>query len=170
MQTGAYYQAPLRTFTTFAAPVTNRLLVIPIFIPNQLTATSLNVRVNTVTTSGVARLGIYNNGSGGAPGSLLLDAGTISYSTNSTTHTITISQVLNIGWYWFGCVVQSGSSTWNGYENGANHGATSTQRSFSLGSSNATISYYVEGVSGVLPSTPTFIHSNLGSPMIQVGF
>ncbi|NDI23190.1 MAG: hypothetical protein EBY76_09135 [Betaproteobacteria bacterium] len=47
------------------------------------------------------RLGVYND-SNGAPGSLLIDAGQVSWTsaTGAATLSITISQTMNAGWYW----------------------------------------------------------------------
>lgn len=67
----------------------------------------------TVTTAGTARLGIYTD-SGGKPGTLVLDAGTVAYSTNNTAYLITIDQSLTPGWYWLAHNMQSGSSLFFG--------------------------------------------------------
>jgi hypothetical protein len=170
MRANAYYLSALRTTSTLAAPTTNRFICHPIFIPNTITALALIVRVNTLTTSGVARMGIYNSGSNGEPSSLLLDAGTISYTTSNTNYSITINQSLTSGWYWVGIVVQSGSSVWDGYENGVNNGAISTQRAFSVSSGNAVIGYYRDSVTGALPAVFTSsVVSNQGGPIVKIG-
>lgn len=170
MKTGAYYMTGLATTTTLASPTANRLYAVPIYVSSSLTAISLTVATTTVTTSGVARIGIYNTATSGDPGTLLLDAGTVSYSANTTAYSITISQAITPGWYWLASVVQTGSSTWVGYSNGAINGPYQTQRAFSTASSNAVVGYYTDNVTGALPSTPTWTPTNTGSPVVKIGF
>jgi hypothetical protein len=169
MQTGGFYISTLNA-TTVSNPTANTFIATPIFISTALTAVSLNIRTVTHTTNGVARLGIYNMASTGRPGSLLLDAGTISYTASAQTHTVTISQALAVGWYFFGMVVQSGSSTWQGYASGANIGAQNTQRVLSVSSTNSITCYTTTGVTGALPSTPTWTPDNANGLMVRVGF
>ena len=123
-----------------------------------------------MTTAGSARLGIYDTASTGRPGTLVLDAGTISFTANNQVHTVTISQPLEVGWYWFAMVVQSGLSSWQGYSSGSSIGALNTQRAFALTSTNSAGSYLVNSVTGTLPSTPTWTHTNSSGFMIKVGF
>jgi hypothetical protein len=146
------------------------MIATPIFISTALTATSLTAVTVTMTASGSARLGIYDTATTGRPGTLVLDAGTISYTASSQPHTITISQALAVGWYWLAMVVQSGSSSWQGYSSGANIGAQNTQRANSVSSSNSIGCYTVDSVSGTLPSSPTWSPSNTNGFMIKVGF
>jgi hypothetical protein len=169
MKTGAYYISSLNTATA-ASPTAGVFVASPMFISTALTAISLTVRTVTHTTNGVARLGIYNMASTGEPGTLLLDAGTISYTASSQTHTVTISQALAVGWYFFGMVNQSGASTWQGYSNGANIGALNTQRALSVSSTNSITCYTTTGVTGALPSTPTWTPDNGNGIMVKVGF
>ena len=169
MQTGALYISSLPTATASSMAV-DAFVATPMFISTALTAISLTVRTVTHTTNGVARLGIYNMASTGEPGSLLLDAGTISYTASSQTHTVTISQALDVGWYFFGMVNQSGSSTWQGYATGSSVGAQNTQRAFSLASNTAVTNYRTTGVTGALPSTPTWSPDNTNGIMVKVGF
>ncbi len=89
--------------------VTTRLLTqgeqqaAPIWVPNTVTATSLKIEVTTIGSTGsVIRLGIYNDNLG-QPGTLLVDAGTVS-GTTTGVKSATISQVLTPGLYWLsGC-------------------------------------------------------------------
>lgn len=85
----------------------------PFYVSGNRTFTKIGCTTTTVTTSGVVRLGIYANDNG-VPGSLLLDAGTINYSANNTSYTITISKSFANQWIWLCGVIQSGSSTWLG--------------------------------------------------------
>lgn len=71
------------------------------------------IMVEHAATTGAGetmRLGIYND-SGGRPGSLLLDAGTVDLSTATALKSITIAQVLTSGFYWLVAVHQGGAAT-----------------------------------------------------------
>ncbi len=70
------------------------LIAIPFNIYKSTTFTKIGMSVTTGAASSQIRLGIYNaNNYGGAPGTLVLDAGTIDSSTTGDK-TITISQTL----------------------------------------------------------------------------
>jgi|688.fasta_scaffold197199_2 hypothetical protein len=106
----------------------------------------------TVTTAGTARLGIYTD-SGGKPGTLVLDAGTVAYSTNNTAYLITINQSLTPGWYWLAHNMQSGSSLFFG--SGGNQ--TSIQGVQRMGSTNPftnmVAGYEQSSVTGAFPAS-----------------
>jgi hypothetical protein len=106
----------------------------------------------TLTSSGNARLGIYTD-SGGKPGTLVLDAGTVAYSTTNTAYLITIDQSLTPGWYWLAFNAQSGTSQWFG--SGGNQ--TSIQGVQRMGSTNAFTSmisgYEQSSVTGAFPAS-----------------
>lgn len=74
------------------------LRAVPILIAEDTTFTRIGIQVTTGSATRNARLGIYTN-SGGAPGTLVLDAGAVSIASNGEK-TITISQSLTAGWYW----------------------------------------------------------------------
>jgi len=96
MTPGNYYSTvmdgPIGTLPALA----NTLYGILFYNPVQATYTKIGVNVSVLGV-GNARLGIYSNNSG-IPGSLILDAGTVSVSTTGDKE-ITISQVLASGWY-----------------------------------------------------------------------
>jgi hypothetical protein len=56
------------------------------------------------------RLGIYND-NGDQPGTLVLDAGTVSPTAASTNYEITIDQALSKGLYWLATVSQTNAAT-----------------------------------------------------------
>ena len=89
----------------------------PFWVNSTTTFDRIAVRTGTVTTSGTMVLGIYNDGTltAGRPGTLLLNAGSVSYTANNTEYAITINQTLTRGWYWLASYVTGGSSTWRGY-------------------------------------------------------
>jgi hypothetical protein len=106
----------------------------------------------TVTTAGAARLGIYTD-SGGKPGTLVLDAGTVAYSTNNTAYLITINQSLTPGWYWLAHNMQSGSSLFFG-SGGNQSSIQGVQRMFSTNTFTNMISGYEESsVTGAFPAS-----------------
>jgi hypothetical protein len=106
----------------------------------------------TLTSSGNARLGIYTD-SGGKPGTLVLDAGTVAYSTTNTAYLITINQSLTPGWYWLAFNAQSGTSQWFG--SGGNQ--TSIQGVQRMGSTSVFTSmisgYEQSSVTGAFPAS-----------------
>jgi len=70
----------------------------PIYLP-ACTLDRITVRTQSWSGTYTVRLGIYNN-SNGKPGTLLLDAGTVSANAANSDFSITISQVMTAGWYW----------------------------------------------------------------------
>jgi hypothetical protein len=87
------------------------LRIFPWYLPNSCTLTVLGAEVTTAGDSGSTyHLGIYSDTGAFQPGSLLLDAGTISGSTVAVQN-ITISQPLSPGVYWIGGVVQNVTTT-----------------------------------------------------------
>jgi len=98
---GRFYTNFVETQTGTQAVSANTLYGIPFFVPTPTTYTTIAIEVSTAV-AGNCRLGIYND-SAGAPGSLVLDAGTVSTGTTGLK-TIAISQLLNPGWYWLAAV------------------------------------------------------------------
>jgi hypothetical protein len=66
---------------------------------------------STFSGTGTVRLGIYDNGTGGKPTTVVLDAGTVSCTAASTLYTITINQQLSAGWYWLAFNMQTAATT-----------------------------------------------------------
>jgi hypothetical protein len=99
----------LSTFTTYQ----------PIWIGRTVTVDRIACRtIATTSVVGTAngRLGIYED-TNGKPGALKLDAGgfTFTSATGTATHSITISQSLDAGWYWMCCSVSTTAATWRGF-------------------------------------------------------
>jgi hypothetical protein len=91
------------------SPTAGTIYAQPFQIATTATATRLAVSLQAGTASKVIRLGIYsNNSTQDRPGSLLLDAGTVSVAT-SGYKTITISQSLTAGTYWLVCLGVTGT-------------------------------------------------------------
>lgn len=104
---GAYNYSDLvrTTDTDGRSIVANVLIFSPITIGMRRTFTRIGIRSSGFTSSASARLGIYrDSNAGGAPGRLLLDAGTVTIAAASTIYEITISQLLDPGLYWLAFV------------------------------------------------------------------
>jgi hypothetical protein len=89
-----------------------RTYYLPVYLPN-CTLDRIEIRTgNAYTGNHTVRLGIYNN-TNGRPGTVLLDAGTVSATANNTNYSITINQVITEGWYWLAsnCQTQVSAGT-----------------------------------------------------------
>lgn len=91
----AWYPSGSATFTLVA----NTLYAIPLVVVRDVTVDRIAVLVATAASGKSIRLGIYNDGTNLYPGTLLLDAGTVSAATTGLK-AITISQALTKGLYW----------------------------------------------------------------------
>lgn len=85
----------------------NVLWAIPFIVVRDMTVDRIAIEVAVLAAGASARLGIYNNGTNLYPGTLLLDAGTVSVATTGIK-TITINQALPKGIYWM-VVVSDGN-------------------------------------------------------------
>lgn len=114
LKTGEYY--PIGMFQSIVAndgtQAINRLLVAPWVVYRTQRYDRIAVYVSTNGTSGsVMRLGIYNEGSDGLPGTVLLDAGTVAIDTGAASiKAITIDLTINPGRYWSASCVQGANS------------------------------------------------------------
>jgi len=103
---------PLGVATTTNSAITaNRLYMMPVMIPYDMTAVALALRVTT-GAAGNARMGLYADNQGN-PGSLLLDAGAVDTATAGLLE-LTLSQPLVAGVYWL-AVVFSAAPTVNAH-------------------------------------------------------
>jgi hypothetical protein len=128
---GNYYLSPGSSVGGTTGIPANTTYYLPIFVP--VTTTFDRIACMSFTSfSGTAsvRLGIYNN-SNGAPGTVLLDAGTVSITAASTMSAITISQSLTPGIYFLAAntVTAATANNFYRYSNSAGNpllGATRT--------------------------------------------
>lgn len=92
-------------------PTLDQLRVVPFRIDTAATWDRIGYLQNNVGTAGaVVRLGIYDSLTNGAPGNLVLDAGTVDASAGLNLKTATISVTLSPGVYWLGAVAQVATS------------------------------------------------------------
>jgi len=97
------------TLTSAINPVLNRTYYIPVFLPT-FTADRIGFDTNGFTTAGVSRLGLYAaNSATGLPDTVVFDAGTVNVTASLTQYTITISQSITGGWYYFAYNMQGGT-------------------------------------------------------------
>jgi len=109
---GTYY-IPSTPATTGGLQTQNLTSFIVIYVPASTTFDRIACRTgNTFSGTATVRLGIYNN-SNGKPSTVLLDAGTVSCTSNNTTFEITINETLNEGWYWLAFNMQTAAATSN---------------------------------------------------------
>lgn len=81
----------------------NILRAQPFPVPRLTAFDRISIDVSAPSVGSSVRLGIYNDNGSGFPGSLVLDAGTVS-SASIGTKEITIAQTLDAGMYWLGYV------------------------------------------------------------------
>lgn len=129
-------------------PVLDQLYAWPYVVPYPMTLDRISVYVATAQTSSEVRLGLYSNGSDDRPGSLILDAGTVSAASTGQKDA-TISQSVAAGMLWMACVVQTAGGTtalWNVGPYMWNRVPTSSAMTTDYHS------VYVSSVSGALPN------------------
>jgi hypothetical protein len=152
MISGKYYRTAFPMSNVPAS--TGTLMAVPIYVAKTTTIDRIGITTSTVTTAGTMRLGIYDDPENtGLPTRLVVDAGVVSFSANSTNYEITIATDLVPGWYWFANVQQSGASSFLGYTAYLSSGPTN--QSLSAGSSSTVSNCYLGNSysSGVLPAT-----------------
>lgn len=153
--TGQWYRTPVSVTTTGQTATANRLVLTPVFLDRAVTVTALGCQTVTVTTGGNVRLGIYSADADGLPSSLVLDAGTVAFSANSTSYSITgLSQSIGPGVYWLGFCMQSGASTWLAGAAANSAGFHCTQRTNTI-RLNLMGQLFKNSVTGALPNPLT---------------
>ena len=88
----------------------NRLYCYPLIIQETITIDRVAVEVIGANASTTWRIGIYNIDANGTPSSVLLDAGTVDCSTIGLK-SITVSQTISPGIYYWGGVWQGGTTS-----------------------------------------------------------
>jgi hypothetical protein len=149
---GGYYRSPASPGTA-ATQVINKTFYSYFYVGATTSFDRIGCRATTVTTPGTVRLGIYADNSG-VPETLVLDAGTVGFSSNSTVYEITIDQSLDPGWYWLAFNCQSGASTFASVSGNSTNYSGNTR---TLPTNNFyAVNYYEESsVTGSFPETAT---------------
>lgn len=138
------------TFT----PSNERAYFSRFYIPIPLTINRMTANVTTAAAGALIRLGIYTCDADGFPESLVLDAGTADASTTGIKD-ITVSQALNVGWYFYVYVGQStgASATVTRFLSDADPYKLIAPITSTITTFAPPYGYYQTGVSGALPST-----------------
>lgn len=161
-----YPNYALSTTSSPGALTANTIYFIPFTIYISTTFTKIGVNVTTGAASSNIRLGIYNtDNTGGYPGTLVLDAGTVN-SSGTGDLTVTISQAL-YDKYWL-CLISNGTPSLRNCQVSASDGnAWYGMNSFATSTSTAGItiasvsSYYTalpSTIVGVTVTRTTFNH------------
>ena len=109
LRTGEYYSSDTNLSATLAITA-NELYGVPLVVARNITVDRIAFEVTGAGAGGTtARMGIYNNGTNLYPGTLLLDAGTVSVASTGIK-AITIAQALPKGIY-FLALVSDGTPT-----------------------------------------------------------
>lgn len=104
LRTGEYSHFLPGTIRSATLLLTANVLYAHAFlVPRDITVDRIAVDVQALAASKSLRLGIYNNGTNLYPGSLLLDAGTVSVNTTGVK-AVTIDRALTKGLYWLAMV------------------------------------------------------------------
>ena len=162
---GYYYRSPSNSYQGVSV-IHQTMLLTPIFIDRNMTIDRVGFQTGQsyVGTSTV-RLGIYSD-SNGLPSTLLVDAGTVTATTNNTTYQITVSQAVTTGWYW-GAFCQQGTAPTTGQYFGNQQGIVSLS-AFQGGSSsinaNMIAGYGISSVTGAFPSTASSLTAQVTIP------
>lgn len=158
----SWFAANCATHTAFSAQalVANRLYAMPFVAAGRAGCTLDRLGINVTTGStGNARLGIYND-SGGYPGSLLVDAGTV-VTTNIAVVTATISQALVPGnRYWLVYVSDATPTIRSIPVNSCSHALGFSNALGTAGNCGLYVSFTYGTLPGTFPSSPTMITGN----------
>lgn len=109
MATGRYFRAPATTVpaTSWAGgPAVGTMSLYPMVVWRTGTIDRIGINVQTLSATGLARMGLYAN-NGGLPGALLVDGGTVACSTVGAK-TVTVAQPVKYGqvvWVAIACQV-----------------------------------------------------------------
>lgn len=155
MAVGSYYPTGIHASTI---PMTvNRVYYVPISFRRACTLDRIGFTgLTAAVASSVARLGIYTD-TDGRPGSLVVDAGTVSTAAGLSAKEIAISQAVDRGRYWLACVSQGGASGATlraslGYATGH---LVSSAVAADFNTGGLASGFYEDSVSGALPATAT---------------
>jgi hypothetical protein len=153
-----------RTASATLSLVAGRIYTCPIIIQRTATANRINVQITSTSATSI-RLGIYEELSG-APGDLLLDAGTVS-AASTGNKAITISQELTPGIY-FLCLLAEGTPGVDAIEESdlLIHYGSGTPESDDL----LTQMYGAQSYGALLSTFPTPSMTNQNMPKISLRF
>lgn len=169
IKTGEYVTPQGLGSNAFTATIANNTATfVPIDIPVGFTADRIGLNITGAGAGAgpVIRLGIFDSGTDGRPGALLVDGGTIDASTTGNK-TVTISQALPAGRVWVCAVAQASATTAPTVSvlRGAMPGVAW------IGSApvtNGGAAFQATGTSGALASNPTLTGTAGDAPLLYV--
>lgn len=160
-----YYYGPAGS-QAGATMTLNRMTLVPLYVPLSTTFTRIAAYTSTSVAGSTARLGIYTSTSGGLPNALVIEAGSISGS-GTGSKSITISQTLSAGLYWLACAGQSTAPAFRSLNAATQYVAQGT---VSVGlDSNPMSGFYVDSISGALPSTVSTYNRATSAVVVYLG-
>ena len=100
-------QTTSTTVTTASTEV-----AVPFFLPSRVTISQVSLEVTSSAASSTLRVGFRtHNRSTGAPGSLLLDAGTVAGTATGVLAITGLTYIVGPGWFWYTVTAQGGAPT-----------------------------------------------------------
>jgi hypothetical protein len=164
-----YYTHPFGGSELAFVSTVNRLYLHPFQVWVTRTFDRIGVYVQTGQSSTSARLGIYSSTTANVPSALVLDAGTVSTTTNGAKE-ITISQQLTPGLYWLGIVTQGGTTqpAFTGSDGSTGFGIYGQGFDSILTSGGMSQNYLQASVSGGLPNPFTGTTVSAGQPRLYL--
>lgn len=161
------YATPLRGSNGVSAPSQNTLFLTQLPLSRGCVLSSIGVEVTTLAASSSVRLGIYAD-SGGFPGALILDAGTVATTATGAAEAA-ISQVVSAPAVWLAVVRQSATGA-------TLRVATSsalpvfTRSSLTVVTAFNLACFSLSGVTSALPATVTGYIGDATPPIVAVKF
>lgn len=162
---GYYYRTPPSSSTYGTVALGSGVLTAaPFYVPASCTIDRLGADVSTIGDAGSkVRLGIYADDGSFRPGTLVLDAGQI-LGDSATVQTITVSQALTRGWYWFGSAAQSVTVTAPTMRTLSALAVQGVGTASIYGAGSSRIGYTKNAVTGALPSPFGTPDGSTGTP------
>ena len=110
--TGQFYGLPAGSTQAAVLTVLGTLYAFPIFIPNAVTLSSINLSVTTGQTGGKARGALFADNGAGYPGAIVAgtDTGDLAATGTAVVTKGSLAKALNPGWYWFGSIYTASST------------------------------------------------------------
>ena len=136
---------------------TNTIYYVPFFVRKKTTFTRIGIQV-TALSGTIARFGIYN-ADNGMPTSLVLDCGTVSTASTGEKEA-TISQSLNVGFYYLAVVSDGGPTIYSTTNN-------ASASSYSLGQTTRTSQVYGFSIANGSTTLPNPAQTSLSSGFVM---
>ncbi len=111
MVTGRFYGTPRGSTQAAVLTVLGTLYAYPVFIPNAVTLSTINVSVTTGQTGGKVRGALFYDVNG-YPGAIVpgTDTGDLDGTGTAVVTKSALAKALNPGWYWYGTIATASST------------------------------------------------------------